>query len=92
MYSLAYAKAGFDMVRSVIGLVKGVQDVLPAGDEKDAIAESLVQAERQMQLAEAQIAKGLGYAVCECEFPPTPMLVGLSEVPNGRSIDARDAA
>ncbi|MGA9014653.1 MAG: hypothetical protein WB509_19350 [Acetobacteraceae bacterium] len=66
--------AGFDTVSSVIGLVKDVQGVLPAGDKKDAIAESLVQAERQMQLAETQIAKGLGYALCECEFPPTPML------------------
>jgi hypothetical protein len=33
---------------------------LPAGDKKHAIAEPLVQAKRQMQLAEAQIAKGLG--------------------------------
>jgi hypothetical protein len=42
---------------------KGRQGVLPAGDKKHAIAESLVQAERQMQLAEAQVAKGLGYTM-----------------------------
>jgi hypothetical protein len=52
-----------------------VQGALPAGEKKDAIGQSLGQAERQMQLAEAQIARSLGYKLCHCDYPPTPMLL-----------------
>lgn len=71
---LTYAKSGFDLLRSAIGLAKDVQGVLPAGEKKDAIGASLENAERQMKMAEAQIAKGLGVPLCSCNWPPTPML------------------
>jgi hypothetical protein len=58
---LAYAKSGFDLLRSAVGVLKDVQGTLPAGDKKDAVGISLGQAERHLQLAEAQIAQGLGY-------------------------------
>ena len=73
--AFALAKAGFDLFRSAIGLAKDVQGILPAGEKKDAIAASLEQAERQMKLAEAQIAQSLGYHLCRCEWPPTPMVL-----------------
>ena len=68
-------KTGFDTVRSVLGLVKDVQGILPPGEKKDVIGHSLAQAEREIQLAEAQIAKALGYRLCRCVFPPIPMLL-----------------
>jgi hypothetical protein len=71
---LVSAKSGFDLLRGAVGLLKDVQGVLPAGDKKDAVGTSLSQASRQLELAEAQIAKGLGYPLCRCTLPPNPML------------------
>lgn len=67
-------KAGIDMLRGAVGLVRDVQSALPEGDKKQAVEEALAQSESQIKIAEAQIAKGLGYELCKCQFPPTPML------------------
>ncbi len=71
---LALAKSGFDTLRTALGLAADVQRALPAGGGKDAIGELLAQAQRQLQLAEAQIAVGLGYELCRRHFPPAPMI------------------
>lgn len=63
-------KTGLSMLRDAMGLVKDVKDNLPAGDKKQALDRGLDQAERQIILAEAQIAQALGYHLCQCTFPP----------------------
>jgi hypothetical protein len=66
-------KAGFDAFRSAIRLVRETL----GGDDKvrtKAVDEALDHAERAAGIAEAEIAKALGYELCKCEFPPTPML------------------
>jgi hypothetical protein len=68
-------KSGFDAVRTVLGLVKDVQVTLPPGEKKEAIGKSLAHAEREVQLAEAQVARALGYRLCQCSFPPITMLL-----------------
>jgi hypothetical protein len=83
---VALVKAGLDTLKVAIGLAKEVQGVLPPGERKDAVGTSLAEAERQLRLAEAQIAQGLGYDLCRCEFPPHPMvLVGYQQslLPSG---------
>jgi hypothetical protein len=70
---LALAKSGFDTLRTAIGLVKDVQEVLPPGEKKETVARTLEEAGKQVRLAEAQIAQALGYPLCRCDFPPTPM-------------------
>jgi hypothetical protein len=67
-------KNGVDMLRTTVGLVRDVRDVLPAGVQRDAITSAIDQSASQLQLAEAQIAVGLGYELCRCAFPPTIML------------------
>ena len=67
-------KTGFDTLRTALGLIKDVQGIMPAGEKKDAVAASLAEASTQLKLAQAQIAQGLGYKLCRCTFPPTPML------------------
>jgi len=47
------AKAGFDTLRLLLGLVKDVQAVLPAGEKKQAVALTMEQVEKQLQIAEA---------------------------------------
>jgi len=71
---LGVAKSGFDTLKTALGLVKEAQEVLPAGDKKEVIARTLETAEQQVRLGEAQIAQALGYNLCRCAFPPTPML------------------
>src|SRR4051794_27207358 len=71
---MAAANTGFDCLRTALALVRDVQGVLPEGEKKAAICRSLAEAEKQIRSAEAQIAHGLGYQLCRCAFPPTPML------------------
>src|SRR5215471_2578360 len=60
--------------RAALGLVKDVQGALPAGEKKEAAGRALEEADKQIRLGEAQIAKPLGYPLWRCAFPPTPML------------------
>jgi hypothetical protein len=71
---MSLAKSGFEALRTALGLVKDVQAALPAGEKKETVEQTLKAADNQLRLAEAQIAEALGYALCRCEFPPTPML------------------
>jgi hypothetical protein len=70
---MTLAKTGFDTLRIALGLVKDIQQVLP-DEKKEVVARTLEEADTQLRLAEAEIAKALGYSLCRCEFPPTPML------------------
>src|SRR2546428_388820 len=67
-------KTGFDTLRTALGLVKDVHGFMPTGEKKEAVAASLAEATKQLKFAEAQFAQGLGYQLCRCTFPPTPML------------------
>jgi hypothetical protein len=71
---IGIVKTGFDAIRTALGLVKDVQGALPPGEKKEAAARALEEAEKQIRLGEAEIAKALGYPLCRCTFPPTPML------------------
>jgi hypothetical protein len=70
---LALFKSGMDGLRAAIGVARDIRGAIPEG-QRNEINRALEQSERQLQIAEAQIAMGLGYTLCECEFPPTPML------------------
>jgi hypothetical protein len=71
----AAVKTAFDTLRSAIGLLKEAKDLLPEGDQREkAITVALDAATTSAKIAEAEIAKALGYELCKCEFPPTPML------------------
>lgn len=68
-------KSTFDAVRSAIGMLQDAKELLPTGDQRGAaITQALVTAESSSKIAEAEIAKALGYELCKCRFPPTPML------------------
>jgi hypothetical protein len=67
-------KPTFDALRSALGLLKDAKDLLPAGAKSAAISQALATAEASAKLAEAEIAKALGFELCKCEFPPTAML------------------
>ena len=71
----AALKSSFDTLKSAIGLMKEAKSLLPEGDERvRAITAALDSASASAKIAEAEVAKALGYELCKCEFPPTPML------------------
>jgi hypothetical protein len=71
----AAVKTAFDTLKSAIGLVKEAKDLLPEDDQRGkAITAALETAATSAKIAEAEVAKALGYELCKCEFPPTPML------------------
>jgi len=83
-------KPTFDALRSAMGLLKDAKELLPPGDQRhEAISKALDTAESSAKIAEAEMAKALGYELCKCQFPPTPMLtVGHIDNPaaqNGRA-------
>ena len=71
---ITMVKTGIDMVIAAIKALKEAKDLLPESPDKATVTEALERAERELKIAEAQIAEGLGYELCKCEFPPHIML------------------
>ena len=71
---LGALKDGLASLATVVGIYKQIKDSLPEGSKKEEIDEALAKAERQLKLAESQIAQGLGYRLCKNHFPPMVML------------------
>ncbi len=69
MGAIESIKGGLSLFSQAIGLVKETKDLLPDSASKDAIEQSLDQADKAAKLAEAQIAQALGYELCKCTYP-----------------------
>src|SRR5581483_3453698 len=68
-------KAIFDGLRSAIGLLKEMRSSgAPEPEQQKLIDEALAKASDAAKIAEAQVAKALGFELCKCQFPPIPML------------------
>jgi len=63
-----------DTFRSAVDLVRSLRSKTATPQEADAIESALSEAEKAAKIAEAQVAKALGYEFCRCAFPPTAML------------------
>ena len=82
---ISTVKTAFDALRAAIGLVNDTKNLLPKDEKTATITAALATAELSSRIAEAEIAKALGYELCKCQFPPTPMLtVGSIDVPQAR--------
>ena len=64
----------FQLFRDAIALVKDGKALLSDRGQRETLESTLEEAERASRLAEAQIAKALGYHLCRCTFPPQIML------------------
>ena len=67
-------KIGLSLFSEAIGLARKTQEILPESEDKVAIGKSLMEADKAVKFAEAQIAQALGYNLCKCTFPPQVML------------------
>jgi hypothetical protein len=68
-------KSIFDGLRSAIGMLRDIRGNGAAPErEGELIDAALEKASSATAIAEAEVAKALGFHLCKCEFPPTPML------------------
>ena len=72
---MAAVKAGLDTAKTALGIVRDAKDMLPSSDQKQRIETALAHASEKMAEGEAAVANALGYTLCRCQFPPTPMLL-----------------
>ena len=64
-------KIYFSLFKESIGMFKATKDLLPDSPEKEAALKSLDEAEKKAQVAEASLAKSLGFILCPKCWPPT---------------------
>jgi hypothetical protein len=72
---IAAARTGLDTIKTAVGMVKEAKDMLPNGEQKDKTARALEDAALKLAEGESAVAQALGFNLCRCEFPPTPMLM-----------------
>ncbi|MBL28066.1 MAG: hypothetical protein CMM50_11030 [Rhodospirillaceae bacterium] len=60
--------------KDVLDILRSLSALLPKGPDADAAQQRLEQAEKALRASEAQLAQSLGYKLCQCTFPPNPML------------------
>jgi hypothetical protein len=65
---------GITAATAALSFIKQAKELLPKGPKKDQVDEALQSAERQLRLAESQIAQGLEHELCRNHFPPAIML------------------
>lgn len=65
---------GFGLVPTAITTLKSLKELIPSGDKKQDIEKKLEEAEENMRIAKAEIAKGFNYQLCHRHFPPGVML------------------
>jgi hypothetical protein len=68
------AGALFVTAKEAVETLKTAWSLLPKGADKDAVARKIGEAEKALERSDAKLAKELGYKLCECTFPPQPML------------------
>lgn len=62
-------------LRAALDLFKGIRDELKKKTApQKGIDEQIARAETALKAGEAQLAKALGYRLCQCVFPPEIML------------------
>jgi hypothetical protein len=90
--ALKMLKDGFEAARGGLGLLKDVRMAL-SPEKRAEVEKSIEGAEEQIRIAEVQIAKAIGFQICKCEFPGTPMLkVGYKRSFVGRGPNTIDLA
>jgi hypothetical protein len=65
---------GIDLVSTTISALKTLKDLIPSKKEKIDVEEKLAEAEKNLKIAEAEIAKGFDYKICRRHFPPGILL------------------
>jgi len=73
MYYIKEIMEGVGLLKLIVSTIKESIDILPSA-KKGQVSQSLEELSTKLQLAELQIAKGLGYELCKCTWPPQIMV------------------
>lgn len=65
--------------KNALDLLRGARELVPVGDQRDRLQEEIDKLEVVLQEAQASHAKALGFNLCQCTYPPSPMLWRESE-------------
>jgi len=65
---------GIGLVYTTITALKKMKDLISSGDKKQDVEQKLEEAEKNLKIAEAEIAKGFNYQLCQRHFPPGILL------------------
>jgi predicted RNA-binding Zn-ribbon protein involved in translation (DUF1610 family) len=68
--ALTDVRVAFALLKESIGLFKSAKDLLPDSAEKEAASTAMREAESKAKIAEAGLAKSLGFNVCPKCWPP----------------------
>jgi len=80
-------KSGFDAAKAVIDTLKTLREIFRINPKAhEEVGQQIELAEKELGLAEAQIAQALGYKLCLAHFPPEPMLKNRIEPEFGKTI------
>ena len=69
----AYTK-GMKGVECALDGLKAARDKLPEGEEKETVVKKIEEVEHAILLAKAEMGESLGYALCQCTWPPQVMV------------------
>jgi len=64
----------FSIIAMTLGLMKQTKDLLPDSENKDRVSKNIEQAEKQIQIAEIQIAQSMGHKICRNHWPSGIMI------------------
>jgi hypothetical protein len=65
---------GISLVSTTITTLKQLKEFIPSRVKKQDVEQKLEDAEKQLKIAEAEIAKGFNYQLCQRHFPPGILL------------------
>lgn len=65
---------GMTLLKGALDMVKQAKELMPDSSQKEDADIALAQAERQLKIAEGEIAGKLQYELCRNHFPPEIML------------------
>jgi hypothetical protein len=71
--------AYFTAAKSALDIIKGIRAELPKGPQADIAQRKIEEAESALDISRAQLAKRLGFKLCQCSFPPQIMLLKAAE-------------
>jgi len=65
--------------KTALDIIKGIWAELPKGHDAERAQRQIEEAESALAITKAKLAKGLGFRLCQCEFPPPIMLLNAAE-------------
>ena len=65
--------------KTALEIIKGIWAELPKGHDAEKAQRQIEELKSALAITKAKFAKGLGFRLCQCEFPPQIMLLNATE-------------